>query len=60
MTLPLREIAHTGIRVTPVAMGCWPFAGVTSIDVTEASSLATLEAAADSGIKFFDPAYCYG
>lgn len=60
MTLPLQEIAHTGIRVTPIAMGCWPITGVTSIDVTEASSLATLEAAADSGINFFDTAYCYG
>ena len=60
MTMPLREIGHTGIQVTPIAMGCWPIAGVTSIDVTEASSLATLEAAADSGINFFDTAYCYG
>jgi len=60
MTFPLREIAHTGIRVTPIAMGCWPIAGVTSIDVTEANSLATLAAAADSGINFFDTAYCYG
>ena len=60
MTFVLREIAQTGIQVTPIAMGCWPIAGVTSIDVTEASSLATLEAAADNGINFFDTAYCYG
>ena len=60
MMLPLREIAHTGIRVTPIAMGCWPIAGITSINVTEAESFATLQAAADSGINFFDSAYCYG
>lgn len=60
MAFSLREIADTGIRVTPIAMGCWPITGVTSIDVTEASSLATLEAAADSGLNFFDTAYCYG
>ena len=60
MTLPLREIAHTGIRVTPLAMGCWPISGITSIGVTEADSLATLQAAADSGINFFDTAYSYG
>jgi aryl-alcohol dehydrogenase-like predicted oxidoreductase len=60
MTFPLREIARTGVMVTSVAMGCWPITGVTSIDVTEASSLATLEAALDSGINFFDTAYCYG
>jgi aryl-alcohol dehydrogenase-like predicted oxidoreductase len=41
-------------------MGCWPIAGVTSVDVTEADSLATLRAAADAGINFFDTAYCYG
>ena len=60
MTFPLREIGHTGIFVTPLAMGCWPIAGITSIDVTEEHSLATLEAAADNGINFFDTAYCYG
>jgi aryl-alcohol dehydrogenase-like predicted oxidoreductase len=41
-------------------MGCWPIAGVTSIDVSDESSLATLEAALDSGINFFDTAYVYG
>jgi aryl-alcohol dehydrogenase-like predicted oxidoreductase len=56
----LREIGKTGIQVTPVAMGCWPIAGITSIDVTEENSLATLQAAADAGINFFDTAYAYG
>jgi aryl-alcohol dehydrogenase-like predicted oxidoreductase len=60
MTSPLREIGRTGILVTPIAMGCWPIAGITSIDVTEANSLATLEAAFDAGINFFDTAYSYG
>lgn len=41
-------------------MGCWPIAGVTSIDVHEEHSLATLEAAFEAGINFFDTAYCYG
>ena len=41
-------------------MGCWPIAGITSVDVNEADSLATLQAAVDSGINFFDTAYCYG
>jgi aryl-alcohol dehydrogenase-like predicted oxidoreductase len=41
-------------------MGCWPIAGITSIDVNEADSLATLQAAFDAGIDFFDTAYCYG
>lgn len=56
----LRELGTTGIRVTSVAMGCWPIAGITSIDVSEPQSLATLQAAVDAGINFFDTAYCYG
>lgn len=60
MMFARREIAHTGIMVTPIAMGCWPITGVTSVDVSEADSLATLQAAVDHGINFFDTAYCYG
>ncbi|WP_298867490.1 aldo/keto reductase [uncultured Gimesia sp.] len=59
MTL-LRNIGNTNIQITPIAMGCWPISGVTSVDVTEQASLATLNAAFDSGIHFFDTAYCYG
>jgi len=57
---PRRRIGDTDLQVTPVAMGCWPIAGVTSIDVTEENSLATLQAAVDAGINFFDTAYIYG
>lgn len=57
---PLRNIGTTNIQITPIAMGCWPISGVTSVDVTEQASLATLNAAVDSGINFFDTAYCYG
>ena len=60
MTVPLREIGRSGIFVTPLAMGCWPIAGITSLGVTEAQSLATLQAAVESGLNFFDTAYCYG
>lgn len=56
----LREIGRTGIKVTPIAMGCWPIAGITSLNVTEENSLATLQAAFDHGVNFFDTAYCYG
>lgn len=59
-TSELRQIGQTGIRVTPVAMGCWPITGITSLNVQEETSLATLAAAFDSGINFFDTAYCYG
>lgn len=58
--ITLREIGTTGIYVTPVAMGCWPISGVTSVNVTREHSLATLQAAFDAGINFFDTAYIYG
>lgn len=58
--LELRRLGSTDILITPVGMGCWPISGITSVNVTEAESLATLEAALDAGINFFDTAYCYG
>ena len=57
---PLRQIGTTGMFVTPLAMGCWPIAGITSINVTEADSRATIATAFDAGLNFFDTAYCYG
>jgi aryl-alcohol dehydrogenase-like predicted oxidoreductase len=59
-TFAPREIGRTGIFVTPLALGCWPIAGITSIDVHEDASLATIAAALDAGLNFFDTAYCYG
>lgn len=56
----MRKLGQTDIGITPIAMGCWPITGITSVDVTEEQSLATLEAALDSGINFFDTAYGYG
>ena len=58
--IELRPLGNTGIRVSPVALGCWPISGMTSLDVNEADSLATLHAAIDAGINFFDTAYAYG
>ena len=37
--MDLRQIGMTDIRVTPVAMGCWPITGITSVGVTESESL---------------------
>ena len=58
--MQMRTIGETTIAVTPIGMGCWPIVGITSVDVTEAHSLATLEAAFEAGVNFFDTAYCYG
>lgn len=55
-----RRLGRTGIEVSPVAMGCWPIAGMTSLGVNDVDSLATLHAAIDGGVNFFDNAYGYG
>ena len=41
-------------------MGCWPITGITSVGTTKDQGLATLQAAVENGINFFDTAYCYG
>lgn len=56
----LRPLGNTDIRISPVALGCWPISGMTSLDVNEADSLATLQAALDCGVNFWDTAYAYG
>jgi aryl-alcohol dehydrogenase-like predicted oxidoreductase len=55
-----RRLGKSKLEVSPVALGCWPIAGMTSIDVNERDSMATLEACRASGINFLDTAYCYG
>ena len=55
-----RQLGQSDLFVTPVALGCWPIAGMTSIDVNNADSIATLEAAVDAGVNFLDTAFCYG
>ncbi|REJ91218.1 MAG: aldo/keto reductase [Planctomycetota bacterium] len=55
-----RRLGKTDIEISPVALGCWPIAGMTSPGVTDESSLATLEACFELGINFLDTAYCYG
>lgn len=56
----MRKLGQTDILVSPVAMGAWPISGMTSLNVNDADSLATLRAALEAGINFFDSAYCYG
>lgn len=55
-----RALGQTDIHVSPIAMGCWPITGMTTLDANEPDSLKTLHAALDSGINFFDTAYAYG
>jgi aryl-alcohol dehydrogenase-like predicted oxidoreductase len=55
-----RRIGQTDLYVSPIGLGCWPIAGMTSLDVNEPDSRKTIMAAIDSGINFLDTAYGYG
>lgn len=55
-----RPLGPTGIDVSAVALGCWPISGMTSLDVNDADSLATIRSCFDVGINFLDTAYSYG
>lgn len=59
-TSPRRQLGTSDLWVSPVGFGCWPIAGVSSLGVNDVDSLATLSAALDAGINFFDTAFSYG
>jgi aryl-alcohol dehydrogenase-like predicted oxidoreductase len=58
--LQLRQLGNTGIEVSPVALGCWPIAGLTSPGVTDEQSIATIRACFDLGVNHLDTAFSYG
>jgi aryl-alcohol dehydrogenase-like predicted oxidoreductase len=55
-----RRLGTSDLLVSPVGFGCWPIAGISSLGVNDQDSLATIQAALDSGINFFDTAFSYG
>jgi aryl-alcohol dehydrogenase-like predicted oxidoreductase len=55
-----RTLGNSGRQVSPVALGCWPIAGVTTIDVNDADSIATIRACFELGINHLDTAHVYG
>jgi len=60
ITASQRRLGASDLHVSPVAFGGWPISGVTSLDVNDADSLATIRACQELGINFIDTAYCYG
>ena len=60
MQSDFRALGHSSFKISPVALGCWPIAGVTTLGTTEADSLATIRACFDLGINHLDTAYVYG
>jgi aryl-alcohol dehydrogenase-like predicted oxidoreductase len=55
-----RPLGNSGCEVSPVALGCWPIAGVTTLDTNDADSIATIQKCFDVGINHLDTAYVYG
>lgn len=56
-----RKLGSTDIDISAVAMGCWPIVGGSTWgEQDEAQSVATIHAALDAGITFFDTAEAYG
>src|SRR3990172_3095973 len=58
--MELRPLGQTDLRISPVALGCWPMAGLTSPGANDEDSLATIRACFELGINHLDTAYCYG
>lgn len=56
----LRRLGNSDLFVSPVALGCWPMAGISTLDVEDHESIATIHAAIDAGINHFDTAFSYG
>ena len=56
-----RKLGRSGIEVSPLSLGCWALAGGSGWgDQDERSAIATIHAALDQGINFFDTAEGYG
>ena len=56
-----RTLGQTDIKVSAIALGCWAFAGDETWGAQEDDdSIATVHAALDMGINFFDTAEAYG
>jgi aryl-alcohol dehydrogenase-like predicted oxidoreductase len=59
LTVESRKLGKTGLEVSVIGLGCWQFGGDWG-DITDEQALATLHAAADAGVTFFDTADVYG
>ncbi|MBN8600038.1 MAG: aldo/keto reductase [Planctomycetes bacterium] len=56
----LKPLGSTGLNVSAVGLGCWPFAGVTSLGVEDSQSVRTIRTALEHGINLLDTAFSYG
>jgi aryl-alcohol dehydrogenase-like predicted oxidoreductase len=54
-----RRLGKTGLSVSVMGMGCWQL-GADWGHISDSQAMATLHAAADAGVTFFDTADVYG
>ncbi len=55
-----RPFNNSGANVSEVGLGCWQLGGNEWGDISDDTALATLQAAYDAGVTFFDTADIYG
>lgn len=60
MTLSQRQLGQSDLWVSPVALGCWPLAGITSGAIADEAAVAVIDAALEAGVNHLDTAYAYG
>jgi aryl-alcohol dehydrogenase-like predicted oxidoreductase len=46
--------------ISPVALGCWPIAGVSTLGTTDADNIATIQKCFEVGVNHLDTAHVYG
>lgn len=52
-----RPLGNADIRLSSIALGCWPISGATTLNVNDKDSLTTIRTCFDLGINFLDTAY---
>jgi aryl-alcohol dehydrogenase-like predicted oxidoreductase len=57
--LKFREFGNTGVKISEISLGTWQLGGTWGAEYDEKTALATLEAAYEQGINFFDTADVY-
>src|SRR4249919_1747163 len=55
-----RPLGDSGVFVSPVALGCYPIAGISTLNTNDADSIATIQKCFDVGVNHLDTAYVYG
>jgi aryl-alcohol dehydrogenase-like predicted oxidoreductase len=60
MTTTQRRLGQSDLWISPVALGCWPLAGITSGPLTDEAAVAVIDAALDAGVNHLDTAHAYG